>query len=138
MLDLDASLFIVFAIVWILLLVLKKVFFKPIEEVRRRRKELIESNREALLKAQESHERTISEIEEKIKLARAEAKLVRDKLEEGALREKERLVQAVSNESKEQVERAKAELEIKMKGLLEDLEDKSKELAKSIEQRLLH
>ena len=138
MLELDATLLIIFAIVWILLLVLKKVFFKPMEKVRRERNELIEENKAAFTRAQENHERTLSEIEARIKEARSQAQAVRDQLEEDALKERERLVKAVSDESREQVEKAKAELEGRMDGLLKELESKSEDMAKSIEQKLLH
>lgn len=138
MLDLDASLFVIFAIVWILLLVLKKVFFKPMESVRRERNKLLGQNRNAFDQAKEKHEKTLSEIEARIKEARAEVQTIRAKYEEEAQKERERLVLAVSEESRVQVEKAKSELESKMKELSAELREKTEIMAESIEQRLLH
>lgn len=138
MLELDASLFFIFAIVWILLVVLNKVFFKPIGRVRKERTKLIGDDQEASTLAKEKQERMLQQIEAKIQEARAEAHAIRDQLEEEAQKEKERLVKAVSEESKHLVDKAKSDLEVKMKELQEELEGKSEELARSIEQRLLH
>jgi F-type H+-transporting ATPase subunit b len=138
MLDLDASLLIIFAIVWILLLVLKKVFFKPMQEVREERSTQINRNKKKSAGAQEEYEKTLAEIEEKIKAARIEAGLARDNLESEARQEKEQLLEEVSRASKDQVSKAKAELEEQMKGLLKEMEKQSELLAEKIEKRLLH
>lgn len=138
MLDLNASFLIIFAIVWILFFVLKKLFFNPLQKVRGERESLIKQNKEASAVAQAEYERTLSEIDEQIKKARAEALAARDKLEAEAQKEKERLISDVSRESRTQVEKAKEDLERQMKGLLKDMEAKSELLAETIEKRLLH
>ena len=73
MLDLDISLFVVFAIVWILLFVLKKIFFNPLQKVRAERDALINQNKSSAAKSQENYEKTLAEIEEQMKKARLDA-----------------------------------------------------------------
>jgi F0F1-type ATP synthase membrane subunit b/b' len=138
MLDLDISLFVVFAIVWILLFVLKKIFFNPLQKVRAERDALINQNKSAAAKSQEDYERTLSEIEEKMKKARLDAMATRNTLEKEAQQKREELIADVSKESKKMVEKGKSDLNDQMKILFEEMEAKSEILAKNIEKRLLH
>ncbi len=138
MLDLDISLFVVFAIVWILLFVLKKIFFNPLQKVRAERDALINQNKSAAAKSQEDYERTLSEIEEKMKKARLDAMATRNTLEKEAQQKREELIADVSKESKKMVEKGKSDLNDQMKILFEEMEAKSEVLAKNIEKRLLH
>lgn len=138
MLDLDISLFVVFAIVWILLFVLKKIFFNPLQKVRAERDALINQNKSAAAKSQEDYERTLSEIEEKMKKARLDAMATRNTLEKEAQQKRDELIADVSKESKKMVEKGKSDLNDQMKILFEEMEAKSEILAKNIEKRLLH
>ena len=138
MLDLDISLFIIFAIVWILLFVLKKVFFNPLQKVRAERDALINQNKSAAAKSQEDYERTLSEIEEQMKKARLDAITSRNSLEKEAQKQRDELIDDVSKESRKMVEKGKSDLDEKMKKLFEEMEVKSEDLAKNIEKRLLH
>ena len=138
MLDIDISLFVIFAIVWLLLLVLKKIFFKPLLEVREKREALIKKNKTAAAKSQDSYEQVLADIEEQIKKTRMEAQAARNALEKDALKKKEEIIADVSKESKKQVEKSKADLEKQMKKLYREMEDKSESLAKNIEKRLMH
>jgi F0F1-type ATP synthase membrane subunit b/b' len=138
MLDLDISLFVIFAIVWILLFVLKKIFFNPLQKVRAERDALINQNKLAAEKSQEDYEHTLSEIEEQMKKARMDAKTSRNALEKDAQKKREELTADVSKESKKMVEKGKADMEEQMKILFKEMEAKSEILAKNIEKRLLH
>jgi len=138
MLDLDISLFVIFAIVWILLFVLKKVFFNPLQKVRAERDALINQNKSAAAKSQEDYERTLSEIEEQMKKARLDAITSRNSLEKEAQKQRDELIDDVSKESRKMVEKGKSDLDEKMKKLFEEMEVKSEDLAKNIEKRLLH
>ena len=138
MLDFDISLFVVFAIVWILLFVLKKIYFNPMQKVRSERDALIKINKMAAEKSQEDYDQILSEIEDQIKKTRMDALTTRNTLEKDAQKKREELIAAVSRESKNQVEKSKAELEEQMKILFKEMEDKSEILAKKIEKRLLH
>ncbi len=138
MLDIDISLFVIFAIVWILLLVLKKIFFNPLQKVRSERDSLINQNKTAAAKSQEDYENALSEIEEKIKKTRMDALASRNSLEKDAQEKREELIAEVSKESKKMVEKGKADLEDQMKILFKEMEAKSETFAKNIEKRLLH
>ena len=138
MLDFDISLFVVFAIVWILLFVLKKIYFNPMQKVRSERDALIKINKMAAEKSQEDYDQILSEIEDQIKKTRMDALTTRNTLEKDTQKKREELIAAVSRESKNQVEKSKAELEEQMKILFKEMEDKSEILAKKIEKRLLH
>jgi len=138
MLDFDISLFVIFAIVWILLFVLKKIFFNPMQKVRSERDALINENKMTAAKSQEDYERTLSEIEDQIKKTRMDALATRNTLEKDAKKKREELIADVSKESKKQVEKSKADLEEQMKILFKEMDTKSEILAKNIEKRLLH
>ena len=138
MLDIDISSVVIFAMVWLLLFVLKKVFFNPLQKVRAERETLINQNKIAAAKSQEDYEQTLSEIEEQIKKARMDAVASRNALEKDAQEKREELIADVSKESKKMVEKGKADLEEQMKILFKEMEAKSETFAKNIEKRLLH
>ncbi len=138
MLDIDISLVVIFAMVWLLLVVLKKVFFNPLQKVRAERDALINQNKMAAAKSQEDYEQTLSEIEEQIKKTRMDAVASRNALEKDAQEKREELIADVSKESKKMVEKGKADLEEQMKILFKEMEAKSETFAKNIEKRLLH
>ncbi len=138
MLDLDISLFVIFAIVWILLFVLKKIFFNPLQKLRAEREALISENKLAAAKSQEDNEHTLSEIEEQMKQARMDALTTRNRLEKEAQKKREELIADISKESKKMVEESKADLEKQMENLFKEMEAKSETLAKKIEKRLMH
>lgn len=138
MLDIDISSVVIFAIIWILLFVLKKVFFNPLQKVRSERETLINQNKMAAAKSQEDYEQTLSEIEEQIKKVRMDALASRNTFEKEAQEKREELIADVSKESKKMVEKGKADLEEQMKILFKGMEAKSEIFAKNIEKRLLH
>lgn len=138
MLDIDISSVVIFAIIWILLFVLKKVFFNPMQKVRSERETLINQNKMAAAKSQEDYEETLSEIEEQIKKVRMDAVDSRNTFEKEAQEKREELIADVSKESKKMVEKGKADLEEQMKILFKEMEAKSETFAKNIEKRLLH
>lgn len=138
MLDIDISSVVIFAIIWILLFVLKKVFFNPMQKVRSERETLINQNKMAAAKSQEDYEQTLSEIEEQIKKVRMDALASRNTFEKEAQEKREELIADVSKESKKMVEKGKADLEEQMKILFKEMEAKSEIFAKNIEKRLLH
>lgn len=138
MLAVDATLLIVFFIVWILLLVLNKVFFNPLRNVLTEREKTIKANLKAIEVAQSQYEENIGTIEDKLKAARLEAKETREQLTADAVREKERILLEIGQECRERVVDAKERLEKKVEELKKDLLSESKVLSEKIEQRLLH
>jgi len=137
MLSLDANLVIVFAVVWILVFVLSKLFFNPVRRVRDQRESGIKADRQARQQALDSHENSLAEIEASLKDAKAAAESARSLLEQEALREKNKLLAEVSAECRRQVEQARADLERVTRELQGGLERDASNLAERIEKKLL-
>ncbi|MFC2165336.1 hypothetical protein ACFLT2_10110 [Acidobacteriota bacterium] len=137
MLNIDGSLFVVFAIVWILLVILKKLYFKPVKTVVDSRDNEVEGNLKFSQDALDSHEKNIVEIEQKLKAARAAARATKLNFVSEAQKEKEKIVAEMAKESRLRVNEAKEELEDQLESLKQELEAESKILSVKIEQRLL-
>ena len=138
MLSLDANLVIVFAVVWILVFVLSKLFFNPVRRVRDQRESGITADRQARQQALDSYERSLAEIEASLKDAKAAAESARSLLEQEALKEKSKLLAEVSAECRRQVEQARADLELVTRELQGSLERDASNLAEQIEKKLLN
>ncbi len=137
MLDIDGSLLVVFAIVWILLVILKKLYFKPVTNIVDSRDNEVDGNLRVSQDALCNHEKNIVEIEQKLKRARAAARETKVRFVSGAQKEKEEIVAEISKESRLRVDKAKDELEDQIESLKQELDAESKILSVKIEQRLL-
>lgn len=137
MLAIDTSLIVVFFIVWVLVAVLSKFFFKPLRKTLEKRKAGLEENRKRTGSSLAGFEQTSLQIEEKLKVAHAEAQALRDEFEREGLKAKELILEETREECRGQVEEAKKKLNRQLEGLKKELEPKSKQLAQRIEQRLL-
>jgi len=137
MLFLDANVIVVFLIVWGLILVLSKLFFNPVRRVRDGRDNAILENRKSGLKALDSIDQSVREIETALKQAKAAAEAARTALAEEALKEKARMISAVSAECKNRVETARADLDRTVRELKEKLESEATPLAERIEKKFL-
>jgi F-type H+-transporting ATPase subunit b len=137
MLQIDATALIVFAIVWILVLILTRIFFKPIMRILDERSGRISKDKAAADEALKAYEGNLRRIEEGLKEARAAAEGIRASAETDALKEKSRLVREVQAEGRAEVEKAKEELRREMESLKKDLDKRTEEIAESIEKRIL-
>jgi F0F1-type ATP synthase membrane subunit b/b' len=138
MLSIDVSLIVIFVIVWILVGVLSKVYYNPVRRIMSKRDTEIERNKRATQEALDKTEIALQKIEEDMKSAKAAARSIREKLEKDALKEKERMLQEISQEYRSQVEKAKKELLEHTKSLKKELEPQSVQLAERIEKKILH
>ena len=138
MLNVNWTVLITFALVWILVVVLNRVFFKPVGRVLDGRAARIDGDNEAARKALETYERDIRRIEDRLKEARAASDEVWAKAELEALKEKSRLIQDIQAESRAQVDKAKRELAEEIERLKAALEGETAGMAENIERRLLH
>lgn len=138
MLSIDISLVVVFIIVWILVVVLTKLFFKPVRKVMNQRDDDINQNLKAGEIASGEYERTIRKIEEDIRQAKADAHSLREEFEKEASLEKERILSEVAKDCRAQVKEAKDELEKQLIKLKTELESDSDSIAEKIEKRLIH
>ena len=137
MLQIDPSIILVIAIVWVLVLVLTKTVFNPIRRVMRDRDEGLATDREAGERAEQEYTSSLQQIEEDVKKARAAAYAIQDSLEKEALIEKEKMLAEVSKECRAQVDEARQELQKQVKDLKSDLKQESARLAGKIEEKLL-
>jgi len=138
MLSLDVSVIVIFLIVWILVAVLTKVYFNPIRKTVGKRNRKIQQDIDFTQKALESYEKKLQEIGNELRAARAAADKKRKNISRTALEEKERLLAEVSRECREQIQKAKEELDIKVEKLKKELKPESEQLADRIEKRLMH
>lgn len=137
MLSLDASVIVVFIVVWILVAVLRRVFFIPLRRVMEERNQTISGDRLAGQKAVEDYEQTARRIEEEIKAAKAEAQAARERLEREASQEKDRLVAEVTQEMRAQVNKAKKDMADQLARLKKDMDNETRTLAQNIEKRIM-
>lgn len=137
MLSINATALIVFAVVWVLVLVLTRIFFKPVLRILDERAGRIAKDRAAADEALKAHEADLRRIEEELKEARAAADALRDKAETEALKDRSRLVREVQASSRAEVEKAKAELGREMEALKKELDAWTGEIAETIEKRIL-
>ena len=138
MLEVDLSVIAIYVIIWALVFVLTRVFFKPLRKILDERHANVQGNNEACQKSIEDYEKTVQEIEEGIKEAKAMSQTAKEDIEQEALKERERLLAEVSAECRSSVEKAKRQLEKQMKTLQKEMESRTAQLAERIEKRLLH
>ncbi|HEX2695924.1 MAG TPA: hypothetical protein VHP61_09230 [Acidobacteriota bacterium] len=138
MLAIDLSFIVIFLLVWILVLVLTWVFFKPVGRILEKRRDRESADRDAARAALEAGERDLRRIEDEIRDARASSERMREELEARALEEKARLLAEVQAEARDRIEKAKAELEDQVRRLKDQLEVEAGRLAESIEKKVAH
>jgi F-type H+-transporting ATPase subunit b len=134
----DATVFVTFALVWILVLVLSRVFFKPVRRILDERASRIEKAKAETEKTLAAYEQDLRRIEDGLKEARASAAGIREQAELEALKEKSRLLQEIQVECRAQVDKAKAELDQRVETLKKELDRTTEELSGDIERRILN
>lgn len=137
MIQIDASLLIVFFIVWILVFALTRLFFSPLKKVIKDRQDGIERNRVAGEKSMEAVKLTVQKIEEELKSAKAQSQKIKENFEKKALEERERMLAGVSAEWRSEIDKAKKELKVDAEKLRKDLEPETHRLAETIEGKFL-
>jgi F-type H+-transporting ATPase subunit b len=138
MLSIDIGLVVIFVIVWILVFVLNKVYFRPVRHIMRKRDSGVQQDQSAAQEALEKYEKNLARIEEELRSAKLTGRDTREKFEREAQSEKEKILAEVSRECRAQVEKAKKELSEKVDQLKKELEPQGRDLAEKIEKRLLH
>lgn len=138
MLSVDISMIVVFVIAWILVIVLTRLFFKPLKKVMIEREQGIENDLQAGKSAAGEHEEIIRKIEEDVKQTRLTAQSTRQNLEKQAQEQRDRLLSEVSRECRDQMSRARKELDQQIVDLKNDLEAESERMAELIEKKLLN
>lgn len=137
MLSINGTAIVTFLIVWVLVLVLTRIFFKPVLRILDERSGRIAKDREAAAAALDSYENDLRRVEEDLKEARAAGDAIRSTAEIEALKEKSRLVREVQAEARADVEKAKQELRLEMEAIKKELGARTAEIAETIEKRIL-
>ncbi|MBP1660067.1 MAG: synthase [Candidatus Aminicenantes bacterium] len=138
MLAIDLTFIVIFLLVWALVLVLTRVFFKPVGRILEKRRGRESADRDAAKAAIEAGERDLRRIEDELREARASSERIREELEAQALAEKARLIAEVQADARDRIEKAKAELEEQVRRLKEQLEGEAGRLAERIEKKVVH
>lgn len=137
MLSIDISLVVIFAIVWILVVVLSKVYFNPLRRVMSQRDGQIQQDQDAARDALDKYARVIQRIEEEISAAKATARETREEWASEAQKEKENMIEEVSRDCRLQVQKAHREMDERIRHLKKELGPQSHDLAEKIAKRLL-
>ena len=137
MLQIDASLFVTFFVVWALVFVLSRVFWRPMLRTTAERDARLSEDREASRRGLEAYDKSLQDVAAALKAARLSADKVREDLEADALREKARLLAEVAALSKDRVEKAKGQVRDEIVRLKTELAAEAEGLAGDIEKRLL-
>jgi len=134
----DATVLVTFVLVWVLVLVLSRVFFKPVGRILAERQARLDEAKAQTDKALAAAREDLRRIEERMKEARAASDAIWDQAESQSLKEKSRIIQDLQAETRAQVEKAKQDLEREVERLKKELDAKTGQLAGEIERRILN
>jgi F0F1-type ATP synthase membrane subunit b/b' len=137
MLQIDATFLVIFAIVWALVFILSRVFFRPMAKTMDDRAAEIQADEEVARKSLAAREESLQTIDRTLKSARAAGERTKENIVTESLRNKSRLLEEVASASRADVERAKKELDAEIAHLKSTLASEAGRLAEKIEQRLL-
>lgn len=137
MLQIDLTVLVTFFVVWILVFVLTRIFWRPMMKAIDDRKAHLRSDQDSARANTAAVEDGFRRIDASLKAARTAADWAREELEVEALKEKTRLLAEVGAAAKAQTDLAKADLNDELTRLRAELDGKAGELASRIEARLL-
>jgi F-type H+-transporting ATPase subunit b len=137
MLEIDATVLVTFVLVWILVIILTRVFFKPIRKVMDERETRLRGDMNAAQASMDEAARQLREVEAGLKAARLEAEETRDHFELDALKEKSRLIAEAGASAKAEIDNARADFEAEIARLKEELRAEAAPLAAKIEEKIL-
>lgn len=137
-LQIDLTFLVTFFIIWILVFVLSRIFFKPMIKLMQDRDSQIRGDWSSSKKNIEAYEGSLQEVHKTLRSAKQAAEKTHGEMEAEALREKSRLVAEVSGSSKEQIGQANAKLQAELGILKKELAAEAEALAERIEKRLLN
>ena len=117
--------------------VLSRLFFNPLRKIMEEREAKVKGRQEAFKESTEVYEKTVCEIEERLKSARILSEQTKDNLKHEAVKERERMLEEISTGYRNQVQKAHEKLEKQTTSLRRELGAEAKLLAERIEQKLL-
>ncbi len=137
MLEIDATVLVTFVLVWILVIILTRVFFKPLRKVMDERETRLRGDMNAAQASMDEAARQLREVEAGLKAARLEAEETRNRFELDALKEKSRLIAEAGASAKAEIDKARADFEAEIARLKEELRAEAAPLAAKIEEKIL-
>jgi len=138
MLSIDLTFAVIFFLVWVLVLILSRVFFKPVGRMMEERGSRSRENKEAARKALDALTQDLRKIEESLKEAKAASDKIRESLEIEALKERTRLLSDLQAESRRQVEKAREEITEEIGRLKSELAGEVERLSGEVERKVLN
>ena len=138
MLSIDITFAVIFLLVWALVLILSRVFFKPVGRMMEERRSRSRENKEAARKALDALTQDLRKIEESLKEAKAASEKIRESLEIEALKERTRLLSDLHAESRRQVEKAREEINGEIGRLKSELAGEVERLSGEVERKVLN
>jgi F-type H+-transporting ATPase subunit b len=138
MLSIDLTFAVIFLLVWVLVLILSRVFFKPVGRMMEERGSRSRENKEAARKALDALTQDLRKIEESLKEAKAASDKIRESLEIEALKERTRLLSDLHAESRGQVEKAREEITEEIGRLKSELAGEVERLSGEVERKVLN
>ena len=138
MLSIDFTFAVIFLLVWVLVLILSRVFFKPVGRMMEERGSRSRENKEAARKALDALTQDLRKIEESLKEAKAASDKIRESLEIEALKERTRLLSDLHAESRKQVEKAREEINGEIGRLKSELAGEVERLSGEVERKVLN
>lgn len=138
MLSIDFTFAVIFLLVWVLVLILSRVFFKPVGRMMEERGSQSRENKEAARKALDALTQDLRKIEESLKEAKAASDKIRESLEIEALKERTRLLSDLHAESRKQVEKAREEINGEIGRLKSELAGEVERLSGEVERKVLN
>ncbi len=133
----DATVIVTFVLVWVLVLILSRVFFKPVGRILAERQARLDQAKAETDRALAAAQEDLQRIEDRMKEARAASDAIWDQAESESLKEKSRIVQELQAETRAQVEKARRDLEHEVERLKKELDAQTERLAGDIERRIL-
>lgn len=137
-LKIDLTFLVTFFIIWILVFILSRIFFRPMTKIIQDRDAQIQGDKASSQNDLDARERSLEKIDRTLKSARQAAEKRREEIEGEAFKEKNRLIAEVSAASRRQIEQAKAKLNEDLVRLKKELSGEAESLAERIEKRLLN
>ncbi|MFQ6081895.1 MAG: ATP synthase F0 subunit B [Candidatus Aminicenantia bacterium] len=123
MISLDISFIVISIIVWILVIVLNKIFFTPVKEAIKNRNENISSNLSAFERIMDSYQKNLDQINQTLNVTRKEALELKENYRKQGEKEREKIIQIAKAEREDMIRKAK-------KSLSQQIEKSKKELSR--------
>lgn len=137
MLSVDITALFILLIIWILLIVLTRVFYNPIRKVMNERSSIVDGGKKSYEKVTAEYEKTLQDIEERVKAARVDALTSRDRIEEEAVQKKEGMLSDTNADYRKRISEAKDNLVKNMGRLKKEMKNQSGMLADQITEKIL-